>query len=81
MMTRGEVSALVTKAFRDAFNDPNLVLTPDMTPAMVPRWDSHRYVAILIELEDQLGVEFEPRETDRLKTVGDLEDLVASRAT
>lgn len=78
-MNRTEIAALVTKAFRESFGDPGMVLSPEMTPDTIPHWDSHKYVAILIELEDQLNVTFSPRETDRLRTIGDIEALVEQK--
>lgn len=43
-------------------------------------WDSVMVLSVMVLLSDALGTEIAPEEMVRLKTFGDIEDLVAAKA-
>ncbi len=79
MAEDGEIHAALETIFRDVFDDDTLTLTPQTTADQVAGWDSIRMVSIILAVERHFGVRLRSREVDRLKTVGDLADLVKAR--
>ena len=63
--------------FRSVFGDPGLVISDHTTAADVPNWDSLAHVKLIVTVEKHFGVRFKNLEVARLKTVGDLVQLVA----
>lgn len=78
-MTTDAIYARLTALFREVFEDPALVLRPEMTANDVPGWDSGRMVEILMATEEAFGITFTTREVDALARVGDLADTVARK--
>ncbi|KQT57240.1 hypothetical protein ASG52_04055 [Methylobacterium sp. Leaf456] len=73
------IDARLTDIFREVFDDPALVVRPEMTARDVAGWDSGRMVEILMATEDAFGITFTTREVDALARVGDLSDAVARK--
>ena len=78
-MTDDQIYAGLTAIFHDAFDDPDLVLRPDMTAADIEGWDSMKMVAIIVAVEGRFGIHLRSREVDGLSTVGDLAAAVARK--
>ncbi|SFL17398.1 acyl carrier protein [Methylorubrum salsuginis] len=78
-MTPDEIDARLTDIFREVFDDPALVLRPEMTARDVAGWDSGRMVDILMATEEAFGITFTTREVDALARVGDLAETVARK--
>jgi len=72
------VQALET-VFRDCFDDDALVLTPELSAADVPGWDSLRHVLLMVAVEQRFGIRFGTQELAGLKNVGDLLALIAAK--
>jgi acyl carrier protein len=47
--------------------------------AQVPGWDSLNHVNVILAVENHFGVRFKPIEVLKLKNIGDLQRLLASR--
>lgn len=65
--------------FRDVLDDESLVLVDETIPAQLPGWDSLAHINIMFAIEEQYDVKFSTREFSRIRTFGDLRDLVASK--
>lgn len=65
--------------FRDVFDDPDLVLQPDMTADDIEAWDSLSHVTLLFTVEDEFGVQFSGDEASSLADVGELRDLLRAK--
>ena len=74
-----QVTAGLNEVFQDVFDDPTLQVQRDMTADDVEGWDSARMVEIIIATEARFAVTFTTRETDSLRCVGDLIDVVARK--
>ncbi len=79
-MDRTAAYAALTAIFREQLKSPDLVITPSMTPDDVPGWDSTGMVAIIMAVEEQLDIEFAPRELKAIHRVGDLAEVIEARA-
>jgi acyl carrier protein len=78
-MTEAEVYDRLTGIFREFFDDPSLVLRPEMSPGDIDGWDSAKTVTILIEIEESFDFEMSSEEIDELRCVGDFVEIILSR--
>lgn len=78
-MTQAEILTQLTELFRDVFDDPALVLTPETTAQDVPGWDSMAHITIVVEAEQRFGIKFRTSEVEVLHNVGDFAALIAAR--
>jgi acyl carrier protein len=74
-----EILQQLQAVFRDCFDDDDLVLTPELTAADVPGWDSLRHVMLMVAVEQRFGVRFSVQELPELKNVGDLAAMIAAK--
>jgi acyl carrier protein len=78
-MTETEVYDKLTLIFREFFDDPALVLRPEMSPRDIDGWDSAKTVTILLEIEESFGFEMSSDEIDGLRCVADFATVILSR--
>jgi acyl carrier protein len=76
-MTEGEVYRGLQTVFDSVFRRRDITLTPDLSAADVPGWDSFRYVSLIMETEEHFGIKFLGPDIDELKNIGDLAQAVA----
>ena len=69
----------LTIILRDEFDDPSLVLRPDMTAADVENWDSLTHINLITAIERTWKVRFTTAEVMSLKNVGDLLRLITKK--
>ena len=69
----------LTPIFRDLFDDESLVLTPELTAAEVPEWDSFNHINLVVAIESHFGVKFQTAELESLQSVGQLVDLLQKK--
>ena len=70
------IYAELTPIFRDVLDDDSLVLTPELTAAEVPDWDSFNHINLVVAIESQFGVKFQTAELESLQSVGQLVTLL-----
>ena len=69
----------VRKMASDIFGVPAAKLTADSSPDTVESWDSVQHLNLILALESEFKLHFEPEEIDRMKTIGDVSALVAAK--
>jgi acyl carrier protein len=79
-MTDEDILQRLTRVFREVFDDPNIVVRPDMTADHVERWDSLSHVDMIILVEEEFGIRIPTLEVMGLKNVGDLVQIIRARA-
>jgi len=62
----------LTLTFQKVFDDNSIILNPSMTADDIDAWDSLSHVNLLIAIELDFGIEFNPREIQTFANVGDL---------
>ena len=62
---------------RETFDEPDLVMTDDMTATDVDKWDSLNHIQLVITVEKQFGVKFKNAEIARLQNIADFKKLIA----
>jgi len=69
----------VRRIAADVFGKDVNLLGADSSPEQVETWDSVQHLTLVLALEVKYGIEFGPEEMERMKTLGDIADLVASK--
>ena len=78
-MQQQEIYAQLTSIFHDVFDDDTLVLSPDLTAASVPEWDSFNHINLIVAVESIFKVKFQTAELESMNTVGHLVELIEKR--
>lgn len=78
-MNQNHVSRL-QRIFREVFDQPALVLIPELAPASLPEWDSVAMVQLVLATEQEFGLRFTTQEVARIKCAADILALVAAKA-
>ena len=80
-MQQQDIYAQLTIIFNDLFDDDSLVLTPDLTAADVPDWDSFNHINLIVAIESRFKIKFQTAELESIHTVGHLADLIDKKLT
>lgn len=80
-MQQQEIYAQLTTIFHDLFDDETLVLSPGLTAAEVPDWDSFNHINLIVAVESRFKIKFQTAELESLHTVGHLVDLIEKKLT
>jgi len=75
----GETLDEVRRIAADVFGTDVKLLGADTSPEQVETWDSVQHLTLVLALEAKYGIEFGPEEMERMKTLGDIANLVASK--
>ncbi len=78
-MQSQDIYAQLTIIFHDLFDDDTLVLTPGLTAADVPEWDSFNHINLIVSIESRFKIKFQTAELESLHTVGHLVDLISTK--
>ena len=78
-MQQPAIYALLTPIFRDLFEDDTLVLTPELTAASVPEWDSFNHINLIVAIEVSLKIKFQTAELESMSSVGHMVDLIEKK--
>ena len=78
-MPLDEIYTQLTTIFHDLFDDDTLVLTPELTAADVPEWDSFNHINLIVAVEQRFKIKFQTAELEALHTVGHLADLIQTK--
>lgn len=62
----------VTEVFRDIFDLPDLEISNSYTANSIKGWDSLAHVRLIVALEEEFEIEFEPEKIMELRSVGEL---------
>ena len=75
-MDTDTITGGLTDILRDALNDDDLEITPQMSAKDHPEWDSFNHINIIVATEAKFGVKFNTTEVDGLRNVGDFISLI-----
>jgi acyl carrier protein len=64
------VADRVRQIAADVFNLPVDRVTDDLSPRTVADWDSMQHLNLVLAMEAQLGVRFDPLEIEQMVTIG-----------
>jgi acyl carrier protein len=69
----------VRQIIADVLNLSAAELTHETSPQSVDNWDSVQHLNIVLALEQQLGIQFDPEEIEKMQTVGAITRLFAQK--
>lgn len=78
-MEKEEILSGVSRIICRVLNKEALQITPETTAHDVDGWDSLSNMKIISETEKAFGMKFKLREIVRMKNVGEMCDVIASR--
>jgi acyl carrier protein len=76
MSSRQQIYESLTEIFRDVFDDPGFLVTPELSAKDVPEWDSFNHINLIVAAEMRFGVKFRTSEIDALQNVGEFAGLI-----
>lgn len=68
-MSLSQMSSEVREIFADVLEVPAEEVRPEMGVDSTPNWDSFRHLQLILALENEFGVQFDPGEIPSLHTV------------
>ena len=78
-MQQQEIYAQLTSLFHDVFDDDTLTLTPSLTAASVPEWDSFNHINLIVAVEARFKIKFQTAELESMNNVGHLATLIEKK--
>ena len=78
-MTAADILEQLTVIFHQIFDDESIVLTRETTAADIGDWDSFNHINIIVAVEAHFKIKFQTAETEELKNVGHLVDLIQKK--
>ena len=78
-MTTANIFEQVRRIAADLFEIPAAQIIAESSPETLENWDSVQHLNLVLGLEQQFNIQFEPEEMDRMKTIGAVVELVASK--
>ncbi len=78
-MQQEEIYAKLTEIFRDILDVASLVLTPDLTAASVPEWDSFNHIHLVVAVEAHFKIKFQTAELESIQSVGHFVELIQAK--
>ena len=67
---------LLEQVFRQVFGNPKLSIRPELTPNDIDGWDSMAHVNLIAAVELHFKIKFDSKELRKLRTVGDLGQII-----
>ena len=79
-LTEGSILAGMRPIFEDILDAPDIELTRNSSGLNLPNWDSLAHLEIMETVQRRFKVKFSLVELQKLKTVGDLVDLILEKS-
>tara|TARA_A100001388_G_scaffold277126_1_gene266977 strand:- start:1608 stop:1859 length:252 start_codon:yes stop_codon:yes gene_type:complete len=76
IQNRKEINKGLEEIFQETFEDEEIVLTDDTTAEDIEEWDSLMQIRLLIKIEKQFNLRFNPIEIAELENIGQMIDLM-----
>jgi acyl carrier protein len=70
-VNKDEIIQKLTAVFRERFDNPNLVLSPEATAADIQGWDSLAHINLVLAVERAFSIRTSTRDVRGMKNVGD----------
>lgn len=80
MISEKEIFLRLTEVFRDVFDDEEIAINKNTTSDDIDDWDSLEHINLIAAVESEFGIRFKMKEVTSMKNVGEMADIIASRA-
>lgn len=78
-MKREEVFEKLNEVFRDVFDDDEIFVTEETSSKDIEDWDSLNHIMLVTSVEKAMGMKFSMGETQKMKNVGEMVDIILQR--
>ncbi len=78
-MTREAVYDRLNKVFQDVFDDESIHVNDGTTADDIEDWDSFEHINLVVAVEKEFGIKFSMGQTNKLKNVGEMVDIILSK--
>lgn len=79
-MTRETVFGKLNDVFRDVFDDEDITVGESTSSKDIEDWDSLNHINLVVAVEKEFGIKFSMGETQKMKNVGEMVDIILERA-
>ena len=63
----------------DVLRVPRSQIDDNATPQQIENWDSIQHVSLVVAIEEQFGVEFDPDEIIQMESIGKISEILSSK--
>jgi acyl carrier protein len=74
-----DIDQRVRQVAADVFGTSPEKITADSSPQTIDTWDSVQHLNLVLALEQEMNVRIDPEEIERMKTIGDVIELVKEK--
>jgi acyl carrier protein len=78
-MEKDEIEAMIGRMVADLFLLAEGEVSADLSPEVLPAWDSLQHLNLVMAVEQEFGLQLSPEEIQGMKSVGDMVDVVRRR--
>jgi acyl carrier protein len=78
-MEQNEIINQLQIVFRQVFKRADLQVTPELSAAAVPEWDSLSHLVLITEVEKCFQIKFKLKELINMNNVGDMIALIEAK--
>ena len=79
-MDTREIFERLDRVFQDVFDDDTIHVTPKTTADDIEDWDSLEHITLISAVEREFRMKFKMGEISSMKNVGEMVDIIKSRA-
>ena len=76
-----DIDQRVRQVAADVFGTSPEKITADSSPRTIDTWDSVQHLNLVLALEQEMNVRIDPEEIERMKTIGDVIELVKEKTS
>ncbi len=69
----------VRRVVSDVLGIPAAQLTETTSPETIESWDSVQHLSIVLSIEQEFGIQLDPEDIEKVRSVGALERLVRAK--
>ncbi len=74
-----DIYARLSSVFHDVFDDDSLVVSPELTAADVPDWDSLSHIRLMLTVQKTFDIKISAAQAANLQNVGELAALIRAK--
>lgn len=78
-MSSNPLPASLREIFADTLEISPDEVTPDLNTESVETWDSFRHLQLMLAIEGEYGVQFDPQQIPDLTTVAKIQEALAAK--
>ena len=79
-MTRNEIFERLNAVFRDVFDDEDITVADATNADDIEDWDSLSHINLVVAVEKEFGIKFSMGETQKMKNVGEMVNIIMERS-